>query len=135
LSVGPVTSGEVVVVLAAGEVVVVAGAVGVVAVVPGTGELVVVPGTGELVVVVVGGRTKDAVSPSTVARLAVGVADRSVQLRAAFQDCRAAAAGVPVRGCGSPLTMVAGRKVDPRTRRPSTVMRSTPLSVSGAVSS
>jgi hypothetical protein len=133
LSVGFVTVGEWVVVVAdprAAAVVVVAPFTAVVVVVaPFAGAVV---GT---VVVVVVGSTKGVVSPLSEAWVAVGVAERFVQLRAASQLCMAVAAGVPVRGWGSPPRMVAGRKVDPRMWRPSTVMRSTPLSVSGAVSS
>ncbi len=92
-----------------------------------------VPVAGGAVVVVVVGRAKGVVSPFSEVREAVGAAERLVQLRAASQLCMALAAGAPVRGWGSPLTMVAGRKVNPRTWRPSTVKRSVPLSVSGAV--
>ena len=63
------------------------------------------------VVVVVVGATKGEVSPLSEAWLTVGAAERLVQLWAAFQLCRAVAAGVPVSGWGSPPTMVAGRQV------------------------
>ena len=69
-----------------------------------------VVGVGAVVVVVVGA-TKGEVSPFSEAWLTVGAAERSVQLWAAFQLCRAVAAGVPVSGWGSPPTMVAGRHV------------------------
>jgi hypothetical protein len=128
LSVGSVTLGLEVV------VVVVDPPVAVVVVAPFAGAVVAVVGAIVVVVVVVG-RTKGVVSPLSEAWVAVGVNERLVQLRAANQLCMAAAAGVPVRGWGSPARMVAGRQVDPRMWRPSTVMRSVPLSVSGAVSS
>ena len=55
------------------------------------------PGPGAVVVVVVGvGATNGIVSPLSEAWLVVGVADRFVQLRAAFQLCSAAAAGEPM---------------------------------------
>jgi hypothetical protein len=113
------------------------GAVEVVVVVVAAGVVVVVALAGAVVVVVVvvGGVTNGVVSPRSVAWLAVGVADRFVELCAAFQLCRAVAAGVPLRGCGSPSTMVAGRKVAETMCRPTAVTRSDPLSVSGAVSS
>ena len=50
-----------------------------------------------------GGATKGTVSPRMVARLAVGVAERLVQLRAAFQLWTAVVAGAPVSGWGTPL--------------------------------
>ena len=102
------------------------------------GAIVVVAPAGAVdvvVVVVVVGVTKGVVSPGSVARLAVGVAERFAEASAAFQACRAVAAGVPLRGCGSPSTMVAGRKIAEVMCRPTAVTRSDPLSVSGAVSS
>ena len=83
--------------------------------------------------VVVVGPTKGEVSPFSDAWVAVGVAERLVQLCAAFQLCSAVAAGVPVRGCGSPATMVAGRQVAEMMWRPMAVTSSEPLLVSGAV--
>ena len=77
--------------------------------------VVVVPAAAAVVVVVVVGATKGDVSPFSEAWLAVGVAERFVQLCAAFQLWRAVAAGVPVRGWGNPDTMVAGRHVAPTT--------------------
>ena len=88
-----------------------------------------------VVVVVVVGATNGFVSPPSEARLAVGVADRFVQLSAASQLWSAVAAGVPLRGWGRPLTIVAGRKVVETICRPTAVTMSDPLSVSGAVSS
>lgn len=64
-------------------------------------------------VVVVGGAagaTKGTDSARMVATLVEGVAARLVQVRAAFQLCRAVCAGAPVSGWGRPLRMVAGRK-------------------------
>jgi hypothetical protein len=72
--------------------------------------VVVVVVVGAVVVVVVGA-TKGEVSPFSEAWLTVGASERLVQLWAAFQLCRAVAAGVPVSGWGSPATMVAGRQV------------------------
>ena len=71
---------------------------------------VVVVVVGAVVVVVVGA-TNGEVSPFSEAWLTVGAAERLAQLWAAFQLCRAVAAGVPVSGWGSPATMVAGRQV------------------------
>ena len=70
-----------------------------------------------------------------VVRLVEGPADRSVQLRAAFQLWTAVAAGAPVNGWGTPSRIVAGRQTAPVMLRPRAVMTSVPLSVSGAVSS
>ncbi len=89
-----------------------------------------------MVVVVAGGAagaTKGTVSPRMVARVVVGVADRLVQLRAAFQLATAVVAGAPVSGWGTPLRMVAGRQTAPVMWRPCAVTTSVPLSVSGAV--
>jgi hypothetical protein len=83
----------------------------VVVVVDFDGEPLVVVVGAVVVVVVVVGATKGEVSPLSEAWLLVGVAERLVQLRAASQLCRAVVAGVPVRGWGSPETMVAGRQV------------------------
>ena len=58
-----------------------------------------------------------------------------MHLRAAFQLWTAVVAGVPVNGWGRPLRIVAGRQTAPVMWRPSAVMTSDPLSVSGAVSS
>ena len=88
-----------------------------------------------VVVVVVGGATKGEVSPLSDAWLRLGVADRFVQLRAAFQLWSAVAAAAPLKGWGSPPTMMAGRKVAETMCRPTAVMSSEPLSVSGTVSS
>ncbi len=91
---------------------------------------------GAVVVVVVGaagGATKGTVSPRMVVTLADGVADRLVQLRAAFQLVTAAVAGAPVSGWGTPLRIVAGRHTAPVMCRPCAVRMSVPLSVSGAV--
>ncbi len=102
--------------------------------------VVVVPAPVEVpavvvVVVVAGGATNGTVSPRIVVRLVVGVAERLVHPRAAFQLWTAAVAAVPVSGWGRPLTIVAGRQTAPVMWRPSAVMTSAPLSVSGAVSS
>lgn len=98
--------------------------------------LVDVPvGAGAVVVVVVVGATKGEVSPLSDAWLLLGVGDRFVQLRAAFQLWSAVAAGVPLRGWGRPPTMMAGRNVAETICRPTAVMSSEPLSVSGTVSS
>jgi hypothetical protein len=70
-----------------------------------------VPVLGAVVVVVVGGATKGTVSPTREAALLDGVGARLVQLLAWFQLANAVAAGVPVRGWGSPARIVAGRKV------------------------
>jgi hypothetical protein len=116
---------------------------------PDAGALVVVvlapaedPDVGDVgdvgdVVVVAGvvGATNGTVSPRMVARMFVGVVDRLVQLRAAFQLAMAVVAGAPVSGCGTPLRIVAGRQTAPLMWRPCAVMMSVPLSVSGAVSS
>ena len=91
-----------------------------------------------VVVVVAGGAagaTKGTVSPLMVATVGVGVGDRLVQLRAAFQLETAAVAGVPVSGWGTPSRMVAGRQTAPVMWRPCAVTTRVPLSVSGAVSS
>lgn len=91
---------------------------------------------GLVVVVVVadaGGATNGTDSPCNVVRLVEGPAVRLVHARAAFQLWTAAAAGAPVRGWGKPATMVAGRQTTWVTWRPSAVMMSAPLSVSGAV--
>ncbi len=69
------------------------------------------PADAAVVVVVAGGAagaTKGTVSPRMVASVVVGVADRLVQLRAAFQLATAVVAGVPDSGWGKPLRMVAG---------------------------
>jgi hypothetical protein len=95
----------VVVVVAVGFVVVV------VVVVADDGAAAVVVVVSGAVVVVVVGATKGEVSPLSEAWLTVGAAERFVQLCAAFQLWRAAVAGVPVSGWGSPDTMVAGRQV------------------------
>jgi hypothetical protein len=100
--------------------------------------VVVAPELGVVVVVAVavaGGATKATVSPCIVAALVEGAADRPVQLRAAVQLWSAVAAGVPLRGWGSPARIVAGRNTTPVMWRPSAVMMREPLSVSGAVSS
>src|SRR5581483_2556927 len=83
--------------------------------------------------VVVGGAVKVCVSPASEVRLVDGVALRLVQLRAVSQLLTAFVSGVPVRGCGSPARMVAGRQVAPVICRPTTVRMSEPLEVSGAV--
>ena len=85
-----------------------------------------------VVVAGVGGATNGTVSPCSVVRLVEGPAVRLVQARAAFQLWIAAAAGAPVSGWGRPATIVAGRQTTPVTWRPSAVMTSDPLSVSGA---
>ena len=64
------------------------------------------------------GATKGTVSPRMVVRLVDGVADRLVQLRAAFQLWTAVVAGVPVSGWGTPSRMVAGRQTAPVMWRP-----------------
>jgi hypothetical protein len=92
----------------------------------------------ELAVVVVvvadaGGATNGFVSPFRLVRVAVGVTDRLVHPLAAFQLWTAAAAGAPVSGCGRPATMVAGRNTAPVMWRPSAVMISEPLFVSGGL--
>lgn len=132
LSVGlvVVVGGLVVVVVCLAVVVVVFGAV-VVVVCDDPAVLVVVDGA--VVVVVVVGSTNGLVSPFSEARLAAGAAARPVQLCAAVQLCSAVVAGVPVRGWGSPATMVAGRHVAETMCRPVAVMTSEPLLVSGAV--
>jgi hypothetical protein len=84
-----------------------------------------------VVVVVVLGATKGAVSPATVVWLAAGAAERPVQPRAASQLATAVWAAVPVRGWGSPLTSVAGRKTAVTIFRPMAVTNNDPLSVSG----
>jgi hypothetical protein len=84
-----------------------------------------------VVVLVVGGATKGAVSPATVAWLAAGAAERPVQPRAASQLATAVCAAVPVRGWGNPLTSVAGRKTAVTIFRPMAVTNSDPLSDSG----
>ena len=84
-----------------------------------------------VVVVVVGGATKGAVSPATVAWLAAGAAERPVQPRAASQLATAVCAAVPVRGWGNPLTSVAGRKTAVTIFRPMAVTNNDPLSDSG----
>ena len=117
-----------------GLVVVVLEVVVVVVVAAATVVVVAVAGVVVVVVVVVGA-TNGFVSPPSEARLAVGVADRFVQLSAASQLWSAVAAGVPLRGWGRPLTIVAGRKVVETICRPTAVTMSDPLSVSGAVSS
>ena len=88
-----------------------------------------------VVVAATGGATKATVSPRMVAALAEGVADNPVQPRAAFQLWSAVAAGAPLRGWGSPARIVAGRNTTPVMCRPSAVMMSEPLLVSGASSS
>jgi hypothetical protein len=108
---------------------------------PDDGAVVVVlpPPEDAAVVVVVGGgaagATKGTVSLRMVVRLVVGVADRLVQLRAAFQLVTAAVAGVPVSGWGTPSRTVAGRHTAPVMCRPWAVTMRVPLSVSGAASS
>ena len=82
-----------------------------------------------------GGATNGTVSPRSVVRLVVWVAERLVHPRAAFQFWTADAAAVPVNGWGRPLRIVAGRQTASVMWRPSAVMTSAPLSVSGAVSS
>lgn len=84
-----------------------------------------------VVVVVVGGATKGAVSPATVAWLVAGAAERPVQPRAASQLATADCAAVPVRGWGNPLTSVAGRKTAVTIFRPMAVTNNDPLSDSG----
>jgi hypothetical protein len=86
-----------------------------------------------VVVAVEGGATKGTVSSCMVTTLELGVAARSVQLRAAFQLWTAAVAGCPVSGWGSPARMVAGRNSAALTCRPTTVRISDPLEVSGGV--
>ncbi len=69
-----------------------------------------------MVVVVVGGATgatNGTVSPRMVAALVVGVTERPVQLRAAFQLVTAAVAGAPLSDWGTPFRMVAGRQTAP----------------------
>jgi len=108
---------------------------------PAAGAVVVVvlelpPVAVPVVAVVVGaaaGATKGAVSLRMVVRLVVGVADRLVQLRAAFQLVTAVVAGVPVSGWGTPSRIVAGRQTAPVMWRPWAVTMRVPLSVSGAV--
>jgi hypothetical protein len=85
------------------------------------------------VVVVVGGATKGTVSPTMEAALLEGLGARLVQLRAWFQLANAVAAGVPVRGWGSPARIVAGRKVGAVMWRPTAVRSRAPLAVSGGV--
>ena len=147
LSVGCVTVGWVVLVLVVVDVSVGRGAVVVVLVVLLVAVVAVVAvvlvvllvgvpvGAGAVVVVVVVGATKGEVSPLSDAWLLLGVGDRFVQLRAAFQLWSAVAAGVPLRGWGRPPTMMAGRNVAETICRPTAVMSSEPLSVSGTVSS
>jgi hypothetical protein len=108
---------------------------------PDAGALVVVlPPLDDAAVVVVvaggaGGATKGTVSPRMVASVAVGVGDKLVQLRAAFQLETAVVAGAPDSGWGTPSRMVAGRQTAPVMWRPCAVTTRVPLSVSGAVSS
>jgi hypothetical protein len=103
---------------------------------PGAVVVVVAADPGAVVVVVVaGGATKATVSPRMVAALVEGVADSPVHPRAAFQLWSAVAAGVPLRGWGSPARIVAGRNTTPVMWRPSAVRMREPLLVSGAASS
>ena len=88
-----------------------------------------------VVVTVAGAATNGSVSARMVATLDDGVAERFVQPRAAVQLAVAAVAGAPVKGCGTPARMVAGRKVTEVMWRPTAVTRSEPLEVSGGVSS
>lgn len=97
--------------------------------------VVAAPELGAVVVVVAvgGGATNGTVSPRMVARVVAGVTERLVPARAAFQLWRAAAAGAPVSGWGSPDRIVAGRNTTFVMWRPSAVTIRDPLSVSGGV--
>lgn len=133
MSVGAVVVGGVVVVD-----VVVAAPAGALVVVEMEEEEVAPVATGAVVVAAVVppgavGAMKGDVSPLSEARLVVGVLAKLVQLRAEFHVCSAVAAGAPVRGCGSPAKMVAGRKVAAVILRPTAVMMREPLDVSGAL--